>query len=684
MIFAGHGIERVRSCRAGGDIVFIAEGADKGAGERSDILIRGSELTAGREARLKAEGKVELRAAENTTKERTESENHAASFGVGMQLGGSGAGVGFTASASSGKGNAEGESLSHTNTHVRAGERVSIESGEDTLLAGAVVSADRVEADIGGDLLIESLQDSASYREKSKQSSASATFGAGAGGSFSASRTDIESEYASVGEQSGIRSGDAGFDIQVKGKTVLKGGAITSTQVAVDEQRNGFESEGGIALEDVHNEARYKAKARSATVGAGGQLGSSGAGIGSDDAQASSTTRAGISDIAGDKDARTGDAETGLVPIFDKDKVRDEIGAQAVITKGFGQQAVPMAASYADKQAVALRREGKEEEARKWDEGGEYRVGLHAAIGLLSGGVQGAAGAGAGAAIVPVVGEAIADLNLPEPVRQAVTQVAGAALGSVGGSAGASASLNQTAHNYANAKHSPYAEVRRRVSQENARLTNECGANCTAEDFRRIDQQMTKLQSAGTLAEIGKRNTLTPEQANHLAQLAIELAPLYGSGEALMQAMTGRSSVSGEEVSRFWAAVGVVPVAGGVLKRAGEPAVDALAAVFKGSEAAKGTVAAIPEVMDAKLGNIVSDLYKGARGPHPIGTGSTADAIRNESATGLATGGRFHSQKGAEYIRALENWQAKNPNASHHDKMVAESLKNDLKNALEK
>ena len=87
---------------------------------------------------------------------------------------------------------------------------------------------------------------------------------------------------------------------------------------------------------------------------------------------------------------------------------------------------------------------------------------------------------------------------------------------------------------------------------------------------------------------------------------------------------------------------------------------------------------------DAKLGNIVSDLYKGARGPSPIGTGSTADAIRSEAATGVATGGRFHSQKGTEYIRALENWQAKNPNASGYDKMVAESLKNDLRNALGK
>ena len=120
---------------------------------------------------------------------------------------------------------------------------------------------------------------------------ASATVGAGGGGSFSASRTNIESEYASVGEQSGIRAGDGGFDVKVQGKTVLKGGVITSTQVAVDEQRNDFHREGGVELEDVHNEARYEAKS-------------------------SSTARAGISNIAGHKDARTGDAETGLAPIF--------------------------------------------------------------------------------------------------------------------------------------------------------------------------------------------------------------------------------------------------------------------------------------------------------------------------------------------------------------------------------
>lgn len=568
---------------AGGRVNLIASGA----GADSDIVVRGSDIRAGTTARLKADGDVELRAAENTVHERTDSRNQSASVGVGFALGGGGAGFGITASASAGKGHAEGEMLTQRNSHVEAGQQVVIESGGDTTLAGAVVSAERVQADIGGDLRIDSPQDHLRYRERSQQAGGSVSFGAGAvtGGSLSASGTRIDSDYASVGEQSGLRAGDGGFDVHVKGKTTLSGGAITSTQAAVEAGRNRFESEGGAELQDVQNTARFKADASGLTMGVGDQLRSSGAGVGSDTGSAHSTTQAAISGIAGNQRARTGDAESGIAPIFDKDKVRDEVDAQVSLTKAFSQQAVPAASRFADDQAVTLRREGKEDEARKWDEGGEYRVGLHAAVGLLSGGTAGAAGAAAGAAVVPVVGEAIARLNLPEPVREAATQVVGLALGAAAGGAGAAASLNQTAHNYAT--HSPYGSVRRRVSQENARLTAQCGDRCTAEDFRRIDQQMAALEASATLAESARNGGLDAEQAMKLSQLTAELIPFYGTSEALAQLITGRTSLTGEEADRFWAAVGLVPVAGGVAKRVGEPLVDVLNVLIKGGESIK-------------------------------------------------------------------------------------------------
>ena len=90
----------------------------------------------------------------------------------------------------------------------------------------------------------------------------------------------------------------------------------------------------------------------------------------------------------------------------------------------------------------------------------------------------------------------------------------------------------------------------------------------------------------------------------------------------------------------------------------------------------------VPQVSNSKLKNYVDNLYKGAKGPNPIGTGSTADAVRNELRTGLPTHGRFHSQKAQETITGLTNWLRNNPNASHHDRLVAQSLLDDLKAAL--
>ena len=545
------------------------------AGERSDILIQGSRVKAGQVATLSAEGDVDLLGATSTTQESSRSKNSSASVGFSL-----GAQTGVTVAASAGKGHGSGQETVHSNIRIEAGEQVRIDSGGNTTLRGAVVAAPRVQARVQGELLIESLQDTSVFHEQSKQGGGSVTFGPTPGATVSAGKTKIDSNLASVGEQSAIRAGDAGFDVQVKGATDLKGGAVTSTQAAIDQGLNTFDSADGLTTSDIHNTASFSAKSSGVTVGVGSQLGSSGAGIGSDQGSASSVTQAAISGIAGNKAARTGDAETGIAPIFDKERVRDEVEAQVAITKAFGQQAVKTGAVFADDKANQLRRMGNEEEARKWDEGGEYRVALHAGIGLLSGGVAGAMGAATGAMVIPVLGEEIAHLNLPEPVRQGLTQVVGAVVGATTGStAGAVTSLNQTAHNYVS--HSPFSSVRRTVSQENARLMNGCGTACTAEDFKRIDQQMVALERAGNLSEIAQHSALTPEQARQLTQMVLELAPLYGNGEALAQLLTGKSSLTGEDASKLWAAVGLMPIVGGVFRKMVEPSAEMLSAVLR-------------------------------------------------------------------------------------------------------
>jgi uncharacterized membrane protein YgcG len=63
------------------------------------------------------------------------------------------------------------------------GTRVNLHSGGNTTLAGAVVKANTVNADIKGNLTITSLQDTSSFNETSRSS----------GGSISSSRAAINS-----------------------------------------------------------------------------------------------------------------------------------------------------------------------------------------------------------------------------------------------------------------------------------------------------------------------------------------------------------------------------------------------------------------------------------------------------------------------------------------------------------
>jgi filamentous hemagglutinin len=64
--------------------------------------------------------------------------------------------------------NANGKDESWTNTNVTAGNVLAIQSGGDTTLKGAAAKADQIIASVGGNLLLESLQDSSKYDSKNK------------------------------------------------------------------------------------------------------------------------------------------------------------------------------------------------------------------------------------------------------------------------------------------------------------------------------------------------------------------------------------------------------------------------------------------------------------------------------------------------------------------------------------
>ncbi len=330
-------------------------------GTDSDITLQGAKVQAGKQLTLDAQDQIQLLAAKNTAEQH--STNSSKSGSIGISVGTSG-GIGVTASASRGRGNADGSDVTWTNTQVNAGTQFIMTSGGDTTLKGAVVQAPQITATVGGNLLIESLQDTSQFDSKQQSLGGSLTIGPGPSASINASKSTVNSNYASVVEQSGLRSGDGGFNVNVAGDTELKGSAITSTQVAVDQNRNTFSTGGRLTNSDIQNQAEYSAK--SVNVGNGfsaqGNLTPQGtsAGFGKDQGNASSITQAAISGIAGNTAARTGAAETGIAKIFDADKVQREINAQTVITQRFGLEASKAVGDYANSQRKALREQARE------------------------------------------------------------------------------------------------------------------------------------------------------------------------------------------------------------------------------------------------------------------------------------------------------------------------------------
>nr|WP_254227318.1 hemagglutinin repeat-containing protein [Burkholderia gladioli] len=271
---------QARSSTAAGSTVSASRNvtiAAAGAGKDSNLDVIGSTISAGNNAKLAAEGNVNLQAAENTSSQHSTNSGASASVGVSFTVGDK-SGVAFTAGVAGNRGNADGDSSTWTNTHVSAGNELAIQSGGDTNLKGAVASGKQVVADIGGNLNIESLQDKDHYDSKQQSAGISASVCAPplctgkSSVAGSVGQTKMNSDYASVIEQSGIKAGDGGFQVDVKGNTDLKGGVVASSDKAVQDNLNKLTTS-TLTHSDIENHASYDASSIGLSGGYGGTIG---------------------------------------------------------------------------------------------------------------------------------------------------------------------------------------------------------------------------------------------------------------------------------------------------------------------------------------------------------------------------------------------------------------------------
>lgn len=421
---------------AGGKTNIVATGA----GQDSNINIIGSDVMGLKGTHLAADQNVNIKAAEQNSKE--ESSNKSAGWNAGVTVSNQ-TGFGVTAGGNLGKGKGNGESTSYVNSHVGSKDsQTTISSGNATNIIGGQVQGKAVQIDVK-ELNIESLQDKATYKSKQQNISGQVSVGTNGGnvsGSFS--KSNINANHTSVSEQSGIFAGDDGYQIKAKDNTDLKGAIITSTQLAETQNKNSL-STGTLTHSDIRNISEYDAKGISVGAGfnagkndsqgqkqpdtvltkpnkidehASSQVGvSKSLGFGLDSDKDSSVTKSGIntknititneagqqqltgktaeqikSEILTDVTTDTARENSGaLNNVFDKDKVQKEINLQMDVTKKFDANRQEAKAEINQK-IDQLKSEGKD--ASQWQKAGVL-------LDMVSAGLSAPTASGAGIAV---------------------------------------------------------------------------------------------------------------------------------------------------------------------------------------------------------------------------------------------------------------------------------------------
>lgn len=424
-----------------------AEGDVTITSTEEDINIKGSNVE-GENVTLNAAKDLNVTASKDSNVTEQDSESSSANIGVSVGTGGL---LGVNAGYSKGEEDIDANSENYNESTVTADKELDFSSGEDTNIVGGKLSGEKVTGNVGGDLNIESKQDSNSYNEESKSGSLGLEYDFGTGkvgitGGYI--EGNIDSDYASVTDQSGIYAGDEGFDIYVEDNTDLKGGIISGENI--DENKL---STGTLTYEDIKNEAEYEAGSTGVNVNIdnGADYNEKGVtpniGMPAED-ESESTTKATVSegeieirdkenqkqDLAG-LNRDTQNALNKLGEIFDKDSIEERQELAGL----FGELAYKAVGDLAEKNG--------------WKDGSAEKNALHAFIGGIMaelGGSDFLAGA-SGSMVNEMVQEKLAEAFKDDP---AMYQWASALIGGVvseivsgNAQAGASTAASGTKYN---------------------------------------------------------------------------------------------------------------------------------------------------------------------------------------------------------------------------------------------
>ena len=155
-------------------------------------------------------------------------------------------------------GKEDGESKTYQVSHLDA-QTVTLNSQGDTNLLGSQIKGNTVNANVGGKLNIESLQDEERFKTKSSGGGLEVEFGFGNNWSASGygNASSGKTSRKQVNEQAGIFAEEGGYHIDAK-NVHLKGAVIASTNA-----QNSTLKTNTLTFEDIQNESSSKAASAS-------------------------------------------------------------------------------------------------------------------------------------------------------------------------------------------------------------------------------------------------------------------------------------------------------------------------------------------------------------------------------------------------------------------------------------
>ena len=200
---------------------------------------------------------LNIKAGESHTQFKGRNQSVGVEVGIAATVGAQ-TGVGVYARVGGSSGKEDGESKTYQASHLDA-QTVTLNSQSDTNLIGSQVAGNKVNANVGGKLNIESLQDEERFKTKSSGGGLEVEFGFGNNWSLSGygNASKGTTHRKQVNEQAGIFAEEGGYHINAD-SVHLKGGAIASINA-----QNSILQTNTLTFEDIQNESSSSAASAS-------------------------------------------------------------------------------------------------------------------------------------------------------------------------------------------------------------------------------------------------------------------------------------------------------------------------------------------------------------------------------------------------------------------------------------